>query len=289
MVHFHKNKYGRELLIDCGRMEDKNSQFIINHNPFVVDFHEIFMITSGKGSFRLDEQSVEFGPGTVMFMPPRKTRQWTRLEGDVKGYVLIFEEEFIADYFRDTLFLYRFHFFYDLNSPFFLHLDRKEMADMEHSLSQIQLELTSLQSDSDHLLRSILYFVLIRFNRMYQEQFQVAGQFFDNTLALRFRKMLSNKIKTHQKVGEYADLLQVSKSHLNKILKTAIGMSTSELIKERLLSEVKRELLFTDKTISEIGFDFQFSDPSNFIRFFRELSKETPREYRLRHQKPSGE
>ena len=39
------------------------------------------------------------------------------------------------------------------------------------------------------------------------------------------------------------------------------GVSATYLLKQRLLAEIKNELLFTDKSISEIAYAFNFSEP----------------------------
>lgn len=281
---FKKNKYGKELLIDCEKMADVQS-FTKDDTPFLVNFHEILFITAGKGVFRLDNEPIQFTKGTILLLPPNKWRQWEVIQEAVDGFFLIFEEDFIARFFNDPLFLYRFHFFYNHLTPSYLQLTPKELSTFLKSLHDIRQELQNLSADSEHLLRAILYLLLIQINRIYSQQFKISGQFFENNLTLRFRRLLEKEISKHRDVSFYVQRLQVSKSHLNKTLKDSLGMSISKLIKDRLIAEAKRELLYSQLSISEIAYQLNFSDPSNFNRLFKEIVGSTPKAYRLKKPK----
>lgn len=279
---FKRNKYGRELLIDYAKISEVTS-FTTDTRPFLVHFHEILFITEGEGTFRLDNERIHFSKGTVLLLPPHKWRQWEVIDRPIDGYFLIFEEAFISDFFRDQLFLYRFHFFYNNQTPSFITLDQKELNAFIAHLTEIQNELRHFTSDSEHLLRAILYLLLININRTYSDQHKVLGDYFQNNLTLRFKRILEKEIKNHNDVSFYADALEVSKSHLNKTLKKHLGMSTSKLIKERLIAEAKKELMYSQKSISEIAYTLNFSEPSNFNRLFKEIVGLPPKAFRQKN------
>ncbi|MCB9328389.1 MAG: helix-turn-helix domain-containing protein [Lewinellaceae bacterium] len=281
---FKRNKYGRELLIDCEQMS-KVKGFTLDDSPFWIDFHEIFIITSGKGVFRLDNERIQFKAGTTLLLPPNKWRQWQLIEGQLDGYILIFEEEFISKFFNDGLFLYRFHYFYNNVTPSFIQIDKDRINDFLSRLKEIKNELAHLGSDSEHFLRAILYYILIHINRCYKEQHKVEFQFFEDNLTLSFKKLMEAEIRRYHNVSDYATALNVSKSHLNKTIKESLGKNTSEIIRERLIAEAKREILYSNLSISEISYALNFTEPSNFNRFFKGIVKMTPNEYRAIHSK----
>lgn len=281
---FNKNKYGRELLIDCLVLE-KTKEFKHEEAPFLITFHEILFITSGTGEFLMDNQRLSFEPGTVLFLPPNKWRKWESYDVPPTGFILLFEEDFIATFFNDIDFLYRFHFFYSLQSKSSVKLEMETFRNLVLKVQEIKAEIQGLRGDSDHLLRSLLYYILISLNRVYEEQHEVHGEFFEDTLTLTFRRLLEKRITHVHRVSDYAELLGVSKSHLNSTLKKHFNKSASDIIKDRLLTEIKRELLFGKKSISEICYSFNFSEPSNFNRFFKARTGYTPIEFRTQNQK----
>ena len=60
----------------------------------------------------------------------------------------------------------------------------------------------------------------------------------------------------------------------------ATGVTAGHLIRQRVLTEAKRQLIFTTLAINEIAYDLSFSDPSHFARFFRQQTGTTPQAFR---------
>lgn len=60
---------------------------------------------------------------------------------------------------------------------------------------------------------------------------------------------------------------------------TQYGVSATYLLKQRLLAEIKNELLFTSKAISEIAYAFSFAELSHLMRFFKQQTGKTCREF----------
>ena len=280
-LDFHRYKYERELLIDCSTIGD-TKHFITDDTPFHVSFHEILVITRGRGLFRLDDREIPFRKGTVLLLPPNKWRQWARVDREIDAYFFIFEEAFITEFFSDPYFLFRFHYFYNDSMPAHVQAEGEFFTELTDNLERIRRELRDLRKDSHHLLRALLYYSLIRINRVYQASFDIAGEFFSDNMILRFRKLLEENIRAKQSVPDYTEMLGVSKSHLNARLKAYFGKSCSELIRERLVVEIKKELLFSDRNLVEISHALDFSEPANLSRFFKKMTGETPGDFRAR-------
>ena len=54
----------------------------------------------------------------------------------------------------------------------------------------------------------------------------------------------------------------------------------SEIIENRKLTEAKNQLISTDKTISEIGYDIGFKEKTYFTHAFKRKTGITPSEFR---------
>jgi len=274
---FHKTKYGKELLIDCLKISDTKG-YLINCRPFIISFYEIIFIIKGKGTFLLDDRHIPFEKGTIMFLPPNRRREWIA-ETETDGYVILFEGEFIERFFNDSLFVYRFHYFHNSNTPFYIKAGQKEFNSYINKILEIQNEIKNLINDSDHFLRSILYYLLIVLNREYVNQHQIKGELFENIEVLKFIRLLDKNFRKKHLVNDYTEMLGISKTYLNQKLKT-FGQTASYLIKSRILIETKKELLYTNINISEIAYDLNFSEPANFNRFFKKLTSTTPHQFR---------
>ena len=67
----------------------------------------------------------------------------------------------------------------------------------------------------------------------------------------------------------------VAMGNANDAVKSQFGVSASHLMKQRLLEDLKNELLFSDNNISQLADDFRFSDPSHLMRFFKQHTGKT--------------
>ena len=94
-------------------------------------------------------------------------------------------------------------------------------------------------------------------------------------------------IRKAHSVNDYCDMLEVNRYKLNRLAKAQTGHSSKEMINNRLLQEVKMELRYSTKTITEIAYDLNFSEPNNLTRFFRKMEGVSPITYRKSAQNDS--
>ena len=94
------------------------------------------------------------------------------------------------------------------------------------------------------------------------------------------RKLVEEHFHKERQLAFYADKLAMTVDRLNDHVKRATGVTAGHLIRQRVLTEAKRQLVFTSQPIHEIAYDLAFSDPSHFARFFRKQTGTTPHEFR---------
>jgi AraC family transcriptional activator of pobA len=94
------------------------------------------------------------------------------------------------------------------------------------------------------------------------------------------RRLVEEHFRKERLLGFYAEKLAMTPDRLNDIIKRATGVTAGHLIRQRVLTEAKRQLVFTPLPIHEIAYDLTFSDPSHFARFFRKQTGKTPQAFR---------
>jgi AraC-like DNA-binding protein len=72
----------------------------------------------------------------------------------------------------------------------------------------------------------------------------------------------------------------MSERNLNLICKNNFQKSVSEIIETRKLIEAKRMLLYSDKSVSEIGYELGYNEKSYFTRVFHARMEITPTRFR---------
>jgi AraC family transcriptional activator of pobA len=94
------------------------------------------------------------------------------------------------------------------------------------------------------------------------------------------RRLVEDHFRRERYIAFYAERLAMTPDRLNDHVKRAIGVTAGHLIRQRMLTEAKRQLVFTNQAITEISYDLGFSDPSHFARFFRKNTGQTPLGFR---------
>ncbi|WP_317128632.1 helix-turn-helix transcriptional regulator [Spirosoma lacussanchae] len=74
--------------------------------------------------------------------------------------------------------------------------------------------------------------------------------------------------------------LSIHVNHLNRSVREHKGRPTTAHIADRVISEAKALLQFTDWSISEIAYALGFDYPTHFNNFFKKMTATTPRAFR---------
>lgn len=80
-------------------------------------------------------------------------------------------------------------------------------------------------------------------------------------------------------VRDFAELIHVHPTHLSNTIKSATGHSPCYFFEERLMEISKSMLQNVSMPIAEIARTLTY-DPSNFTKFFKHFSGQTPKQYR---------
>lgn len=96
----------------------------------------------------------------------------------------------------------------------------------------------------------------------------------------KFLILISRHFRYQHSVGFYASELCVTSKHLSTVVRAISGKTPNYWISLHLLSEAQFLLRTTDKTIQEISVELHFPTQSQFGRFFRAKTGQSPGDYK---------
>lgn len=281
-INFNKTECGVDFLLNV-LPGDQVKDSYTHTDIYNTDYFEILFFKKAEGSVILNSQKLEISNNSIVFISAFQKRQWNLSAGHIEFTSLVFQEDFLNEFFADKLFTYRLLYFYQLQHPLKMAVTSQQMSKSCEILTEIKTELVSVRPDSAHIIRSQLYYLLQTLNRQYSSQNNLSTGQADTNYAYQFKRLLETHIRQKQRINDYTEMLGISRISLNKGVKAAFNVTATQLIKRRLLSEIQSQLIYTDKTTSEIAYEYGFSEPNHLMRFFKTLTNETISEFLSNH------
>ena len=277
-VPFSKTRCGVDFYINTG--ESKNICGVLTeHRTFKTDFFSFYFLRRANGYVLLNFRKIMLRDNMILLLSPHQQQEWHVDEKELDYTFLIFREDFMRTFLADKFFVYRLLYYYQTDTPPYLFVASEELADYMHLLGKIKQELLHPVADTYNLIVSVLYYLLLVINRAYAKAYHLPVEVPKTHYAYQYKDLLEKHIRDVQRVQEYADMLHISRITLNNSVITQFGVSASHLLKQRLLEELKNELLFSNRSVSQLADDFHFSDPSHLMRFFKQQTGKTCSQY----------
>ncbi len=280
------NQDNPKSYFDIVKIEDllqKNLDHDISENH-LVKFYIIFFVYEGQGYHTIDFKNYNYKEGTVLLVRKDQIHKFFR-SPNVKGYLLVFTEDFIISHLNRMEALKSMQLFNDsLSFPKIEFNNKEEFSDFTILLKHLDLEYNIKDTFSIGITRSVLHIVITKLFRIkaknghFVERKKYLSQF------LEFQKLVEEDCFKSKKVQYYAQKLGVSTKTLNTIVNNVVNDSSAKaFIDERTIMQIKRLLISTDHSIKEIAYIAGFSDSTNFFKYFKKFTGNSPEVFRQAH------
>ena len=274
-LQFERTKYGKELLIDACN----ESELVIVADTMVLNFYTLIFLEKGNGVYHLDTETIHFEDNLVLFVKPGQINKVDKVIFE-KCIMLFFEGDFLDVFFNDKDFILKFAYFHNPELPSFVKLDEAQFQTLNNFAMELRAEIHAQTIDSIHILRSIIYYLLVRLNQAYAKVYGITQQTLQNPTVLAFLKLLEKNIKKQKSVESFANDLQISRVQLNSLCQKYFSKTATQIIRERTITEIKKALKYDVKSFSEIAYEYNFSAPSHFSRFVKQMTGKSPQEFK---------
>lgn len=244
------------------------------------DFYSVLLVVQGKGNLQCDMESQPFFDKTLMRFPVYQPFH-LQMEGDFRGYLLQLDTDFFWNHRRRAEVPCKNALFGQSGD----HLGAISDEELKRLLTPLELmekEFVNEALCQYELMISYAEIFLIRASRMVSgnelcEQLQVKHE---PHLLRRLIALIEKYYGTRHSPSEYAGLLNVSTKTLNRLTKSQLNKTVTNLITARIVTEAKRELYPGTRQVKEIAARLGFDDEAYFSRFFKRHTGMSPARYR---------
>lgn len=273
-LKYTKSACGVDFLLNTAESYEKRGWFDLNEQ-YKTDFFEFYFFRKASGYLFLDGQRIDLHNNSVLIVSPFKQQEW-HVQMDCLDYTfLVFQEEFVYNFSLDKYFMYRLLYCYQNDHSTYFGMNTEQMEPFLNILRKMKKELLEPIADSYHLIVAYLYEFLLLLNRCYAGIFNLPLRLPLNNFAFKFKELLEKNIRQKKRVNDYAQMMGINRVALNKAVENEFGVTATHLLKQRLLQEVKNELLFSGLSVKEIAYELQFSAPNHLMRFFKQQTGKT--------------
>lgn len=275
------NREDANASFGISRMEDifekRNGEV---DQPHRHDFFTILFVKTGKGQHHIDFNSYQLDENQVYFISPGQVHQLVEHQKSI-GYSLVFSEEFLALNQISVSFIEDINLFHDIGASPPLDVAVVASQTLRSYAEQMIAHFQSTSKYKFEAIGALLKLFLIQCHTLCSmNDLDLQTQETGGNLVRNFKKLLHSKYKAWHQTQTYAEALNISPDHLNRVVKSLTGKTPKAHLQSRITTAAKRLLYFTELSNKEIAYELGFSEPANFSAFFKKCTGVSPSSFK---------
>ena len=248
--------------------------------PHRVEFYSILFITRGTGVHFIDFKPYPYTKGSILFICKGQVHAF-EVRPDIEGSMILFTETFLSKHMihSDILSFYRIYN-YHLHEPV-IQPEETGGEIFKPIVNEMYWEYLSSNSFAkEEILRLLLKLLLVKAERIKRTLIPKNKNIEWFTVFSVFKKFLEEHFSETRNAKEYAQMMNISYKHLNEVCKSVTGNTAKAVIDQFIILETKRRLATSDLSIKEITYALGFDEPTNFVKFFKKHTNQSPSHFK---------
>ncbi|MEM9835850.1 MAG: helix-turn-helix domain-containing protein [Bacteroidota bacterium] len=272
--HYHETSTGANL---CVSSQDQG--FI--RQVYAGQNHPYLTIAWNRGEEQrvwVDEMPYQLGHGQVLLMIYEHSFRFAK-PADITAWQ--FDRNFYCILDHDAEVGCAGILFYGLPSPMTLTLSSTDNRRLDLLYQVFVDEFATHDNIQGEMLRMLLKRLIIILTRLAKEQhLQHPAQQDEVDIVRQYNLLVEKHFSTLHQVQDYANLLHKSPKTLAHLFRKYSDKTPRQHLRERIAIEAKRLLIYTEKTVAEIGYEIGFQESAHFNRFFKQQVGMAPGRFR---------
>lgn len=258
-----------ESIIDRSRLHQFKIKAHRHHG-----LHQIFFLTAGEGQATLDGSEVALKAPCLLVVSEMSVHDFD-WQPSIDGFILSLSTSLSQSLISNMGALSEFFLQSSIYNP------KQNLGNLKRLFKQLLDEFQQLNVGRSQALEALCQLVLIELVRVEHSSIHAASDNDPRVERLhQFTQLIEKHYPEQQPVSFYAKKLNITPTYLNTLCRDLTERSALRLIHERLLLEIKRSLLYSGASISEISWALNFSEPAYFSRFVKRMTGVSPKAFR---------
>ncbi|MDO3694762.1 helix-turn-helix domain-containing protein [Wenyingzhuangia sp. chi5] len=239
------------------------------------DYFQVILLEQGKVCQQIEHETLELKKHQISVVFPHQINS-LEIEKNAKGIVIQFDEVlFCSDLLKNELISYNNDLVNKLNHVVSEKMSFEKINNYGTQIFDLFRSLSPIKKEQIRFYIKIMLLEIIELAHQKYQGFQSPNQL---DYFAKFKTLIETNYKTKRTVTYYKDELKITSKKLNEICKSKTGKTALNIIHERILTEIKRLLIFSGKNHKEIAYELGFDSPSALNKFVYAKLQETPTE-----------
>ncbi|MEO7049704.1 MAG: AraC family transcriptional regulator [Ferruginibacter sp.] len=262
-----------ETPVQIYKVEDLVSYSIATPTPLLkADFNYIIFLTDGRFEQQVGSEIKKVLPKQALLVMQGEVSSLIRHSKKIKGFYIVFEDQVLQQFKEPGFFIKLF-----TTAPIITltQIDN----DFVNNISKLIIQELETTKPDELIVLHLFQSLLLKLLKSSEIKKGLSRQF---DIAVAFRKLVYKHYLEHYSIKDYSNQLNISPNYLNRCIQSIWNKSAKEFTQEVAIVQSQKFLQDSAKSISDVAYHLNFSDPSYFGRLFKKIIGSSPQAYRLK-------
>lgn len=269
-------------------------------NDDVLVFHDIKMLpqlqeprrmncliigicSHGTLKYTLNQKEYNIKENDAVILSEGEVIDKVSMSDDCQGFALLISIQFVYEIVKDVQNLSDLFLLAKRHPVFPLEKEEVEVAReyLNMVLKRVEASETRFRRDVVRLLLlTMIYDLGNVFYRVLSDSEEMIHSSKSERFFVHFIQLVEHHFRSERRVSWYAEQMGITPKYLSEIISHVSKRSPNEWIDKYVTTEIRNQLRTTDKKISQIAEEMNFSNQSFMGKYFRENVGMSPTKYR---------
>lgn len=252
------------------------------NRPEQLNTYSIYWIKEGNGTYNIDFNSFTFTDNVIFFLSPGQVFS-VDSEKIKEAYRISFVRDFYCIQAHDKEVSCNGVLFNNIYETPFVNPNQAETKKLNFILENLIEEFNNKEAAQYDMLQAYLKQFIVSAVRIKKEDTALKNDT-ETKLFKDFSLLVEQNFKKLHTVTDYAQRLGLSPKSLTKHFQKVGAETPSNFIKNRIILQAQRQLIYTNDSVKSIAYDLGFNDSAYFTRFFKKATSKSPLQFKKDHQ-----